>query len=648
MAVASGVTDHRGGGWRRFVSRPGQPSTEYGLVDIGGVHFMRPEGLYGLLAVPVLVWALMRYPVKSGGWRRIISADLQPFVLERSDGRRSRRVGLLLLLSGVLAAATVALAGPSWDFQTQSLRRGGDPLVLALDLSRSMNVADLKPSRLARAKIKLLELLEQRSGRETALVVYSGNAFMVSPLSDDSATIAALVNSLSTDIMPSRGSYPAAAIEKAAELLRQAGHDRGSILLVADGGQSAVAADAAAVAAEEGFTVSVLGVGTPDGGPVPAANGGFETSADGRVAIVGLDERELGRLASAGNGRYARLSVDDGDLATLIAENVGATSAQSTEQSVEIRADGGIWLVLALLPLTALVFRRGWILVLVVVLAPIPTPAAADTLSDWFANAEQRAERALNNGDFERAARLSDDPERRAAALYRSGQFGDSAALLNSAATVRGHYNRGNALARMGDYTAALAAYDAALELEPTHEDALFNREIVAAAMQAENDAGDPGESNDGEGTEDQAGESGDNGDSSDNGESGQSGGASADADNAEQGGQSEASEPGELAGDTQSGDDSEVVEQLREAMQAARDAAATDEGLETVADEQYQLSEAERAEQEALQSEEQWLRRIEDDPGGLLRRKFLQQYRLQGFDQDGRSLWPDNEEEPW
>ncbi|MEM8981681.1 MAG: VWA domain-containing protein [Pseudomonadota bacterium] len=614
-------------------------------MDLGSVHFLRPVWLLGLLLMPVLVWALLRYPHKSGGWRSIVSADLQPYVLERSQSGSSRRIGFSILLAAVLTLATIALAGPSWDYQTQSLRRGGDPVVLALDLSRSMNVADLTPSRLARAKIKILELLEQRSGRETALVVYSGNAFMVSPLSDDSATIAALVNSLSTDIMPSRGSYPAAAIEKSVDLLRQAGHDRGSILLIADGGQSDVAVDAATAAAEQGFAVSVLGVGTPDGGPVPAANGGFETSADGRVAIVGLDERELGRLASAGNGRYARLSVGDSDLAKLLATAGDTNSAQSTEQSVEVRADGGIWLVLVLLPLTALVFRRGWLLIAVVALAPLPRPAAADVLADWFGNAEQRAEQAFADGDFARAARLSEDPERRAAALYRDGEFGDSAAVLDAAATVRAHYNRGNALARSGDYRGAIAAYDAALELEPTHADALFNRDIVAQAMQADDSGGDEGESNDGAG---ENSDSGDGGDSADNGESGQSGATSSATDSAEQSGASDTTEPGELSGEPSSADEAEAVEQLRDAMQAAREAMAGEEGLETVADEQYQLSDEERAQQEAMQSEEQWLRRIEDDPGGLLRRKFLQQYRLQGFDQDGRSLWPDNEEEPW
>ncbi|MDH5621258.1 MAG: VWA domain-containing protein, partial [Gammaproteobacteria bacterium] len=116
---------------------------------------------------------------------------------------------------------------------------------MALDLSRSMDAEDIAPSRLRRAKLKILDMLERRDSGQTALVVYTANAFTVTPLTTDTDTIASLVNSLSTDIMPSRGSYPEVAIAKGRQLLDQANAGFGEVLLITDGGASPGADEAA-------------------------------------------------------------------------------------------------------------------------------------------------------------------------------------------------------------------------------------------------------------------------------------------------------------------------------------------------------------------------------------------------------------------
>ena len=119
----------------------------------------------------------------------------------------------LLAFGGIVAA--VALAGPAWQRIEQPVFRADQALVIALDLSRSMDAEDIQPSRLARAKLKILGILDRREGGQTALLVYTANAYTVTPLTNDTDTVAALVNSLSTDIMPSRGSYPEVGIRRA-------------------------------------------------------------------------------------------------------------------------------------------------------------------------------------------------------------------------------------------------------------------------------------------------------------------------------------------------------------------------------------------------------------------------------------------------
>ena len=184
-------------------------------------HWLRPEWL---LAVPLVVMVailLGRRRLGAGNWEQVIDRALMPFVLSRAQGSGVTHRWWLLAVGGVLAA--VALAGPAWERIEQPVFRAEQALVIAVDLSRSMDAQDIVPSRLARARLKILDILERRKSGQTALLVYSANAFTVTPLTTDTDTVAALVNSLSTDIMPSRGSYPIVAMEKGRQLLDQAG-----------------------------------------------------------------------------------------------------------------------------------------------------------------------------------------------------------------------------------------------------------------------------------------------------------------------------------------------------------------------------------------------------------------------------------------
>ncbi len=189
------------------------------------------------------------------------------------------------------------MAGPAWQRVEQPVFRSDQALVVALDLSRSMDAQDVAPSRLMRARLKILDLLERRGSGQTALVVYSSNAFTVTPLTTDTDTIAALVNSLSTDIMPSRGSYPTAAIDKGKQLLEQAGAASGEILLVTDGSSSPDTERTARDLKAFGYTLSVLAVGTAEGAPIPRLSGGFVTDQSGNLAVPRLEAPARGAFA---------------------------------------------------------------------------------------------------------------------------------------------------------------------------------------------------------------------------------------------------------------------------------------------------------------------------------------------------------------
>jgi Ca-activated chloride channel family protein len=180
-------------------------------------HWIRPAWLLAIPVVVAVAVLLARRQLGAGHWRDIIDPALMPYVLSRTPGRGSDYRWWLLGLAGIVASA--ALAGPAWQRIDQPVFRSDQAMVVALDLSRSMDAQDIAPSRLARAKLKILGMLDRRQGGQTALLVYTANAYTVTPLTDDADTIGALVNSLSTDIMPSRGSYPEAGIRRRASAM---------------------------------------------------------------------------------------------------------------------------------------------------------------------------------------------------------------------------------------------------------------------------------------------------------------------------------------------------------------------------------------------------------------------------------------------
>ncbi len=609
-------------------------------------HFLRPLWLVLLAPGAWLIWQLLRGRADGGAWRSIVEPTLRPHVLAESTSSSDGRLALVTALAAWLVSI-VALAGPTWERMPVPAFRSDEALVVALDLSRSMNAGDVEPSRLARAKLKLLDLLERRAAGQTALVVFTTHAFTVTPLTTDTRTISSLVSAVDTDIMPTQGGSIAAGLERAALLLDQTGLRRGDVLLITDSDATDRDFDVAGELASDGYRVSVLAVGTDQGAPIPRAEGGFVTDDSGQVVVPQLDAASLQVLASTGGGRYAVLEASDRDLDTLFpapaALPLDATLEASVDDTGSDQYEADVWLdrgavlAVALLPLLALCFRRGWICVwLLVLLAPLPRAQALEW-QDLWQRPDQRGSKALEAQEAARAAELFENPEWRSAAQYRAGQFEESAASLANVDSTLGHYNRGNALARAGRLPAAIASYDRALELDPNHVDARYNRDLLQQYLEDNPQEQQP---QDQEGQQGQQGDSDQSQSSSGEQQEGGEGGDEQQGDQGEKGqsGESEATDGADDAqseGEPQAEDSSEQNANAGE--QAADEAAADTAGPEEV--EQWASE----------QAAEQWLRRVPQDPGGLLRRKFLYQYQRLGVDQNGNRVEGTGaERRPW
>ena len=604
------------------------------------LHFLRPYWLVLLPAGIWLIWQLLRGRGEGGGWRGVVDAALRPHVLVNPAVLRESRWPLVVAVLA-WALGVIGLAGPAWERLPVPAFRSEEALVVALDLSRSMDATDVEPSRLARARLKLLDLLGRRAAGQTALVVFSSHAFTVTPLTTDTRTIAALVTAVTTQIMPSQGSSVSAGLGKAEALLQQTGLTQGDVLLITDADVTGDDVDLAGDLRDKGFRVSVLAVGTEQGAPIAREEGGFLTDDNGNVVVPQLDPRGLQRLAAAGGGRFARLAPDDRDLDALFPTSLAAGTALDQgggeSHQADVWRDRGLLLAVALLPLLALGFRRGWICAWLVflalpVLVALPTARAeAFEWSDLWQRADQRGYEAMQANDAARAAALFKDPAWRGAAEYRADDFPASAATLDRLDTPDGNYNRGNALAKSGKVEDAIGAYERALELDADHGDARYNRDLLRDFLdkqqkEQQQQQGDNGEQNQKQQGDQQSDSKGDKSDDSS-------------SDPSKQGDESQ--QDRQANGDrSDKGDDSQSPEDesAEQEQKTANDQQNAQQQADAPQDVEHWASE---------QAAEQWLRRIPQDPGGLLRRKFLYQYQRLGVDQDGKPLGG-TEKKPW
>jgi Ca-activated chloride channel family protein len=567
------------------------------MMDLLPLHFIRPLwlALIPLAVILPLLWRHLRRP--SGDWSKICDAHLLRWLSVGDAAAKPSRFGPWLA-GLVWLIAAVALAGPSWQKMPDSSFTSRDARVLVLDLSLSMLAEDLKPNRLTQAHFRLSDMLEDDTLEgQTGLVSYAGDAFVVSPLTSDTNTIKNMLPALRPDVIPVSGSRPDRALELAAELLKRSGMPRGEILLIADSGSKA-AANFARSLAKQGIYTSVLAVGTVQGAPIPSGDG-FVSDNKGNIVVARLERDALQAIANAGGGRYSELTAGSTTTSPWAAVD-GGEFARKDDSLGERWKDTGPWMLLLLLPFVAFSFRRGLLFVMPLLMLPgllVSTDAKAGLWDDLWASKDQQAQTALAQDQAAEAALLAKDPAIAGEALYRSDDFPGAAQSWSQLDQADSHYNRGNSLAQAEDFEAAIAAYDAALAEQPEMEDAIFNRKLVEQMKQEQEQQQQEQEDSEGESSEDQSGE------------------------------ESEESEQGE--------------EQSSEDQEGEQGDDESEEQQESEQEGEPSKSEMEQNwSEEDAQAMEQWLRRIPDDPGGLLRRKFRNQHQRRGAPADESETW--------
>jgi len=576
---------------------------------ISQFHFIRPLWLLSLLPLAFAIGGLMMKNRRQNQWLNVIDKNLLKHLLVGQKTVKQSTISPMLFLSLSLVLAVTAMAGPAWQKQPLPVFETEISKVIVLDLSLSMKSTDIKPNRLTRAKHKITDILSRTKEGQVALIVYAGDAFVISPLTTDANTIATMIPPLSPSLMPVLGSEPQNAFKLADELLINAGVFSGQIIWITDGVDDRDYGFVSEQLSASRHQISILAVGTSDGAPIPLPDGqGFLKDAGGNIILPGMNMAPLAQLAEMGSGSITKLAADDSDVDLLLSSFKDPQDFISSDEDLEMDrwVEFGPWLLLPVIIVVAFSFRKGVVVALFLTLFPVlpktdaaepepepPLPQEESVLeqqwTDLWQTADQQAATAFKNEDHKTAADLFQQKDWKSAALYKSGQYNAASDLLSTMDTATAHYNRGNALAYGGQLEAAISSYEKALEQSPSMEDAAFNKSIVEEMLkqqqeqeqQEQQDQQKDGEQQESDQQSDQDGEQ-------------------QESEEQQQDGQQQDSEQ-------QQQEDQENKEQQGEEQQS----------------ELEKMSDAEKE-----QVLEQWLRQIKDDPGGLLRRKMYMEYQ--------------------
>ncbi len=287
-------------------------------------RIVNPEYFYMYLLVPVfiLLFLLMRK------WKRSAVRKLGDMaVVSRLMDNVSPAKQVMKFIFVILAFCFMvfALARPQLGSRLEEVKREGVDVMIALDVSNSMNAEDIRPSRIERSKQAIYRLIDQLQGDRIGLIVFAGQAYVQLPITTDYGAAKLFLSTVQTNMVPTQGTAIGAAIDKAVEAFGDSTKHNSAIVVITDGeNHEDDALESVKKAASEGIHVHTIGMGSPDGAPIPLSkgsiSGGFLQDKSGSTVITRLDDVMLQEIADAGKGRFIRASNSDDGVASILEE----------------------------------------------------------------------------------------------------------------------------------------------------------------------------------------------------------------------------------------------------------------------------------------------------------------------------------------
>ena len=325
-------------------------------------RFEEPTYLYLLLLLPFLAAFYLysnyrrRKAIRKFG-DPVLMAQLMPDV---SKYRPDVKIWLVFAAIGLFA---VLLARPQFGSKLETVKRQGVEVMIALDISNSMLAQDVQPSRLEKAKRLVAQLVDKMENDKVGMIVFAGDAFTQLPITSDYISAKMFLESINPSLISKQGTAIGAAINLATRSFTpQEGVGRAVIVITDGENHEGGAVEAAKAAAEKGIQVSVLGVGMPDGAPIPVeGTNDFRRDRDGNVVVTRLNEQMCQEIAQAGDGIYVR--VDNSNAAQkVIAQEINKMAKADVETQVYTEFNEQFqavaWIILLLLLAEMLILER--------------------------------------------------------------------------------------------------------------------------------------------------------------------------------------------------------------------------------------------------------------------------------------------------
>jgi Ca-activated chloride channel family protein len=462
-------------------------------INLSDFHFLRPIWLLLALfgAVLPLLWRRGR-DLQRRLRGNIAEHLLAHLLITPQDHQRLRPVHLLCAL---LILGAVAAAGPTWEQDRPDFLENRAPLIVAVDLSPSMDASDVQPTRLEAAKHKLHDLIQRRAGARTALIAYAGSAHLVLPPTDDPALLDTFIQALGSGLIDKPGKDVGAVIDQAKRLL-SAEKTPGSLLLITDGADITQLDGLDKRVGDSPLQVLVLAVGSEDGGVIYDANGQPRTDANGRPTLGSFDQAAIKQLAAAVDAPLGSLTLNDDDLDWIELHAQQHFQSASAEQRELHWKDAGYWLCWPLLLLALFNVRKGWsvnwmpALALAIGLGWPAAPAHANALTDAFFTRDQQGRWAFEHEHLPQAAALFVDPYWKGIAAYHAADYDLALATFARLDTPQAYFYLGNIYVRRFKFDQAIAAYTQALKLQPQFPEATANLALAQALLKDTESAG--------------------------------------------------------------------------------------------------------------------------------------------------------------
>ncbi|MCT4622760.1 MAG: VWA domain-containing protein, partial [Schleiferiaceae bacterium] len=391
-------------------------------IDWDQFHFLRPEFLYLIIGVLViLVIGLFSFRDEEK-WKKSIAKHLRPYVIQKGSVR-FRRI-MHILMSFALAIGCVGLAGPTWSEEEVPGQILETPVVIALDMSQSMMASDIQPNRLERAKFKIMDLLEANPRARVALIGFAGTAHTVVPLCQDYNIIKSHVNSLSPDLLPFQGTdieatlFLTDSITKITEAPSQ-------LVLMTDDINDELFRLLQIYSTREGKFVELIPMNTLSGAEVPNKRGrGAMKDANGEVVYSKLDTKVLSKIESLENVHVNRLTLDNSDVEHMANLISGKLNFQEQSDVQENNWQDRGWLLIVPLVIFMLAwFRKGFVVYGFLMLFTLNSCSDESNFQDLWYTKDYQGQQLENEGRYQEAGDMYEDPMRSGVAYYKAGDY---------------------------------------------------------------------------------------------------------------------------------------------------------------------------------------------------------------------------------